>query len=137
MKTAVMVNFNGNATEAIARYRKAFHLPEVEVMRYGDLPKDPNFLLSDEDQHKIMYTEFCLNGVNIGVQDLLSDMEPVKSGGMTLSITCENKEEVEDLFHALSVNGKVSMPLGETEWSQFYCAFTDEFLVNWQIMLES
>ncbi len=51
-------------------------------------------------------------------------------------MTCETKEEVDELFAALSKDGEVLMPLGSYPFSERFAWVVDRFGVSWQLVLE-
>lgn len=48
-------------------------------------------------------------------------------------VTSEDEAEIEYLFKHLSKDGKVLMPLGKYDWSEYYGWCEDKFGVSWQI----
>ena len=50
---------------------------------------------------------------------------------ISLSIDSDSKEEANRLFTALSVGGKVKMPMAQTFWGAYFGALADQFGINW------
>lgn len=48
-------------------------------------------------------------------------------------VYCGNNTRISQLYHELSANGKVLMPLGNYAWSPQYAWVEDRFGVNWQL----
>ena len=48
----------------------------------------------------------------------------------------DSKEEADDFFAKLSVDGKIEMPLQDTFWGDYYGAFADQFGIQWMIDYE-
>ena len=53
--------------------------------------------------------------------------------GFSILLHPNDANEAERLFHALSENGTVRMPLQETFWAARFGAVTDQFGVTWTI----
>ena len=47
--------------------------------------------------------------------------------------TDESKEEADRLFNGLSAGGKVTMPMADTFWGDYFGMFTDKFGINWMV----
>ncbi|HRG59274.1 MAG TPA: VOC family protein [Bacteroidia bacterium] len=49
-------------------------------------------------------------------------------------INCNSKEETDQIWHKLTMNAKILMPLNNYEWSEYYGFLQDKFGFSWQIM---
>jgi predicted 3-demethylubiquinone-9 3-methyltransferase (glyoxalase superfamily) len=52
-----------------------------------------------------------------------------------LFVTCDTKEEIEDVFGKLSQGGQVLMPLAPTPVSEQFGWVADKYGVSWQLNL--
>lgn len=50
-----------------------------------------------------------------------------------INLEPDTKEEADKLFAALSVNGKVEMPMQQMFWGAYFGSFTDQFGINWMV----
>ena len=70
---------------------------------------------------------------------MCSDSPPVHNWDFSPAISnyleCENEEELERLFSKLSVNGTVTMPLNNYDFSQKFGLLIDQYGVSWQLNL--
>jgi PhnB protein len=57
----------------------------------------------------------------------------VQGNNFSISINPESKEEADRIFGKLSEGGKVTMPLNNTFWGDYFGMFTDKFGINWMI----
>jgi PhnB protein len=57
----------------------------------------------------------------------------VQGNNFSISINAETKEEADRLFYGLSNDGKVTMPLDNTFWGDYFGMWTDKFGVNWMV----
>ena len=52
---------------------------------------------------------------------------------MNISITTETKDEANRLFTELSKNGKITMPMQDVFWGDYFGMTSDQFGVEWMI----
>ena len=128
-KVAPFLMFTGRAEEALKLYLEVFDDAElIATQRHG--PDGPG------EEGKIMHATF-----RIGDQVLMAiDSPPVHAFDFTpslsLFVTCENEEEIDRLFAALSEDGDVMMPLStEYPFAAKYAWLSDRFGVSWQLSL--
>lgn len=57
------------------------------------------------------------------------------NSSISLMVACETKEEVNRLYNKLINGGSELMPLGTYDFSQWYAWISDQFGLNWQIIL--
>ena len=51
----------------------------------------------------------------------------------SLYIEADSRAEADRLFAGLSTEGRVTMPMSEARWGDYFGMFTDKFGVNWLI----
>jgi predicted 3-demethylubiquinone-9 3-methyltransferase (glyoxalase superfamily) len=82
-----------------------------------------------------MHATFTLNGQ----QFMCIDSSPVHdftfTPSISLHVTCNSHQEIEELFKNLSSNGQVLMPLDKYPFSEKYAWVKDRFGVSWQMTL--
>lgn len=139
-KIHAYLNFNGNCEQAFAFYEKAFKTKVTSQMRFGDMPPDPNYNLSSEDQNKILHT-----GLNISPDIFVMGSDVVASFGQQyiagnnsyVMLDVDTAEEAKELYNSLSENAKkIEMALGETFFAEQYASFIDQFDIPWMIHFE-
>jgi PhnB protein len=85
-----------------------------------------------EWQNKIMHVS-----LKVGDDVLMgSDAPPERfkgSHGYSVNIAVEQPAEAERVFHALSANGKVHMPIGQTFWAERFGMLVDQFGIPWMV----
>ena len=133
----VYLNFSGNCEEAFTFYKNVFGKEFSYIGRYKDMPVQEGMPpLPTEMGDLIMHvglpisTETALLGSDAG-----GEWAPnlVAGNNFAVSITCESQDEADRLFNGLSENGKVSMPMAETFWGDYFGMFTDKFGINWMV----
>ena len=121
MEISPYLQFNGNCSEAITFYEKAFGV-KAEVYK-----KDDGF---------IDHAELDLDGGWIGLSDTPKDEEKSTfgNGGISISVSLSDVNEVKAVFERLSVGGKVFEHPEATDWCDCFCTLEDKFGVNWSLM---
>jgi len=131
MKITPYINLPGNAEEAMAFYKGIFG-GKSEIMRWGEMPPDPKMPVSDEWQSKIMHGALTISeGLEIYLADSWTEGEGTYANNVFLHVEFDSEEELRKAFGALSTEGKVNMPLGETFWGAVYGDLVDKFGTGW------
>lgn len=135
MQLEMFLNFNGNCREALGFYSDAFQAPVSGLMTYGETPADSGYEVPESDKNLIMYAGIPVGGMVLMFMDTPSGSPTVVGDNINPTINADTKAEVTRLFEALSVGGKVHMPLGKTFFSDWYGMVTDKFGITWQILM--
>ena len=134
------LNFNGNCEEAFTFYEKVFNTKNMGMHRFGDMPADDNFPMSEEDKKKIMNTAIMINEdtMILGSDCIENFGHKLVNGNSTyVMLDTDNAQEAKDLYAALSQNAQaIEMELGEQFWAELYASFQDQFGICWMIHFE-
>jgi len=115
-----------NAEEAMNFYIGLFDNSKIiEVQRHGKG--------GPAKEGSIMMAKFELNGKQFICSDSYVKHEWTFSPAISLYVECRTVGELEKLFHELSENGKVYMPLDNYGFSQRFGWVEDKFGVSWQL----
>jgi PhnB protein len=128
------LNFAGNTEEAFNFYKSVFGGEFTMIQRFKDTPEKDK--ISPADQQKIMHVGLPIGKGNVLMAtDALESMgHPVKMGNnINLSLETQNKEESDKIFNALSVGGKIEMPLQNTFWGAYFGSVIDKFGILWLV----
>lgn len=135
--------FNGRCEEAIDFYKKAIGAEVEMMMRFKDAPPPPEGANAEEcgpmppgSEDKIMHACMRINGAPVMASDGCCSGEPVKFGGISLSIDAKNEAEADSMFNALAEGGKIEMPLMETFFAKRFGTVADRFGVGWMIIVQ-
>ena len=136
-RVSTYLNFNRTTEEAFAFYKSAFKTEySAPIARMGDTPANPDHPLDDADKNLVMHVELPILGGHV----LMGTDAPDSMGfnckpGNSIYINLEpdTQEEADRLFAALSVGGKIEMPLQDMFWGAYFGSFTDKFGVQWMI----
>ena len=133
----VYLNFLGNCEEAFLFYQSVFGCEFSYVGRFSEIPADSEMPpVPEELKNKIMHIglpiskETMLMGSDTG-----GEWAPTFKQGnnFSVSITTDSKEKADTYFADLSNGGKVTMPMANTFWGDYFGMFEDKFGINWMI----
>jgi PhnB protein len=127
------INFNGNAEEAFLFYQSVFGGEFAMVMRFKDMPDER---LTEADGNKIMHIALPIGKGNILMAtDFLESLgqQMVEGNRHSLSLSAESKEEADRLYNALSVGGKITVPIADSPWGSYFGLFHDKYGIEWML----
>ncbi len=133
--TNTYLNFNGNCEEAFNFYLSVFGGAFTYFGRFGEMPETESYTVPESDKNKVMHVGLpigssILMGSDVGAEWTSSF---VLGNNFSISITADSKKETDHLFAGLSAGGKITMPLADTFWGDYFGMFTDKFGINWMI----
>ncbi len=128
------LNFPGNTEEAFNFYRSVFGGSFSAIQRFKETPEAGRVPNGEKD--KLMHIALPVgSGNTLMATDALDSMgHTLKVGNnIQLSIEAETKDEATEVFTALAEGGKVTMPLTDTFWGQYFGMLTDRFGIHWMV----
>lgn len=144
MQVDPYVFFDGRCQEAIDFYKQAVGAEVVFLMRYGEAPPmgnpDQSGGAGESNAHKlpddaIMHCSLRVGSSEMMVSDGRCGGEP-KFEGFSLSLTCDDPGQAENMFAALSNGGNVHVPLSPTFFSPAFGMVADKFGVVWMVYVK-
>ncbi|WP_057940365.1 VOC family protein [Algoriphagus resistens] len=129
------LTFEGNCENAFNFYRSVFGGEFAHVGRFSDMLDDPNYPVADEVRNQIMHISLPISKecVLMG-SDTGGHGGPLTFGNnFSISISTDSKEKADTFFEKLSADGKVTMPMDNTFWGDYFGMLTDKFGINWMI----
>ena len=130
------IMFNGNTEEAFNFYKSVFGGEFATVVRFKDLPSDPNYKWSEIEGNKIMHIALPIGKTNVLMaNDVPSSMGQVNENEnrSKISISAESREEADKLFYGLSAGGQVEVPIGDSPWGTYFAMFRDQYGIEWMV----
>jgi PhnB protein len=130
------LTFLGNCEEAIQFYKTVFGGDFTYVGRFKEMPPQGGPPMKPEDAEKIMHISLPIGkATTLMGSDAGGDWAPAISIGnnITISITADSKADADRIFNALAIGGKVTMPLADTFWGDYFGLCTDSFNINWMM----
>ena len=131
------LNFPGTAEEAFRYYESVFGTKIVAVQTYGATP----FVgpVPDAVKSKIMNIQLPITEtVHLMASDSVQGFGPslVIGNNFHVSVVANDKAEADRVFAALSLNGKITMPLANAPWGPYFGMCQDKFGVQWMVSLD-
>jgi len=125
--------FNGNCSEAIALYEKAFNSKASEVMRHGDAPPSEGYTPAPGTENLIMHATIPVGESGLMVCDSPGETYNFGNGGASFHVAMDDEDCLKAAFDILKEGGTVEMAPEKTFWSNCFCSLTDKFGVWWML----
>jgi len=123
------INFKAQAKEALEFYKSCLG-GEVKMSTFkeGGMSHGPS---SDD---LIMHGQLDVpNGILLMCSDVPDDMSFQPGGNIQISISGDNKEELQGYWDKLTQGGKITMPYTTAPWGDTFGMFKDKFGIDWMI----
>jgi PhnB protein len=136
MKIHAYLNFDDKAEAAFRFYEKVLGGTLSEIHRFGSMPQDGGFELTNEQKNLVMHVALALpDGQMLMASDMLAGMGPqrVEGNNISLSVHPDSRQEADRIFNALAQGGAITMPLADQFWGDYFGSLTDQFGVNWMV----
>lgn len=130
------LTFPGTCEEAFNFYKSVFGGDFPYVGRFGDMPPDPNYTMPESAANKIMHIslpiskETSLMGSDTGGEWAANH---IPGNNISISISADSREEADRIFNGLSAGGKITMPLADVFWGDYFGMLVDKFGINWMM----
>ena len=136
MQVQPLLNFDGRCEEALDYYTEALGAKVTGMMRWKDCPdKTSHATLGNEE--KILNAAFSIGKAMLMAMDGPDPSGKPEFKGITLSMVVATPAEAKRLFEAISVGGKVMIPLAKTFYSPLSGMAADRFGVSWMVIVEA
>ncbi len=127
-KITTFLMFDGQAEEAMRFYTSLFPDSEIKSLyRYGEHEAGA--------KDTVMHAVFSLHGQLFMCIDSSVKHEFTFNPAISLHVTCETEEEIDEVFGKLSQGGSILMPLDAYPFSRKYGWVNDKYGVSWQLTL--
>lgn len=137
MKIRPYITFKGQCQEAIELYKLAFKTDVIQIMKFGDLPPNPNFPIEEEYKNWILQCTMKFGDDFIRLSDCAPNENLNEAKSERISLAVETSvEEVKYAFGVLEKEGVVGIPLGETFYSPCAGVVFDKFGVMWNFVAQ-
>lgn len=122
------LNFDGNAREAIEFYQSVFG-GEMHVNTYGEFGS-PDPATADRIMHGQLETP---QGYTLMVADLPPGETYTAGSTITVSLSGDPGDGLEEAWHKLSEGGAVQVPFEKQMWGDVFGQCTDRFGIPWMV----
>ncbi len=124
------IMFNGRCEEAFKFYEKHLGAKIESLLTHAGTPAESG--VPPEWRDKILHGRITVGDTLI----MASDAPPGRyqpPQGLFVSIQVKELTDAERMFHALSENGTVIMPIQKTFWATRFGMLIDQFGVPWMV----
>jgi PhnB protein len=127
------LSFRGDCEAAFTFYAQCLGGEVGAIFRYGGSPMADS--VPADWQDKVMHGSLTVAGLMLNGGDVTpASYEEPK--GFSLSIQIKNAAEAERIFHELTTDGQVVLPLEKTFWAERFGMVVDRFGIPWMINCE-
>ena len=135
-RVSTYLNFARSTEKAFMFYRSVFGGDFSEpIHRFSEIPATPGQPpLPESDKNLVMHVELPILGGHV----LMGTDAPESMGfsltqgnNVYINLEPDTRAETERLFNALSINGKIEMPLQDMFWGAYFGSLTDQFGIHW------
>lgn len=123
------LTFDGNAKQALEFYKELLAAEIIGLQTFGeaDYPTPP------EANDRVMHAQLKKGDISIMFSDNFPGKSVVVGSNISLTLEPESDEEIQNLYNALSKNGKVLNELEDTFWGAKYARVQDSFGIIWEL----
>jgi PhnB protein len=125
--------FNGQCEAAFKFYEKALGGKILAMFTHAGTPAAEQ--VPPEWLNKIMHVSLQAGDSILMGSDAPPDRYQ-QPKGFSVNIAVEQVADAERIFHALSENGKVGMPIQKTFWAERWGMVTDQYGIPWMVNCE-
>lgn len=127
------LHFGENCHEAMTFYQGLYG-GQLEMMPIGESPAKEHF--PTEIHNQILHASLVNGDFHLLASDMCGQGELNQGNSVQLSLYCSSKEEIETLYHELSVDGQVLQALEPQFWGYLFAMVIDKFGVRWMLSLD-
>lgn len=125
--------FNGTAEKAIKLYETALGAKVEHIMHYGEAPGTS---APAGSKSLIMHGVLQIGEWTVMLSDTTPDRPVATEGNIQIALDFTDPAEMAKTFDALSVGGKVVLPLQDMFWGAKFGMLTDAYGVQWMFNCE-
>ncbi len=136
MKLHVYLNFQGKAEEAVLFYAKAFGGQTPKLLKYGQVPPNPNFTIPEEAKDFVMHTEIEIGEQTIKMSDVLPGTPFEEGTNQQVAVEFTTEAEFDAVYEVLNDNIVTIVPVAPAFFASKYTYFVDKFGTPWHLMVQ-
>lgn len=129
------LTFLGNCEDAFNFYKSVFGGEFTYISRFKEMPPQEGKTMPEEEGNKIMHVSLPIGNTLLMGSDTGGEWaaHTVVGNNITISITADSKADADRIFNALADGGKVTIPMADTFWGDYFGMCTDKFQINWMM----
>lgn len=128
------LEMNGSANEAIDLYVKVLDAKVTYMLRFRDMPENPEAPLPLEKKDWVNYAVLKIGDSELQITDNVTGSTYEKGTQITIVVQTDEKEKAIQYFEALKQGGRVNDPLQASFFSPAYGNVTDKFGITFRIL---
>lgn len=136
-RVSTYLNFPRATEAAFLFYREVFGGDFGMISRFGDMPAGPGSPpLAEADRDLVLHIELSILGGHV----LMGTDAPESMGfrlnqgdNVHINLEPDTRAEADRLFTALSVGGKITMPIQDMFWGAYFGSVVDRFGTCWMV----
>jgi len=137
LKLTPGLGFQGQCSQAIELYQKAFGAELVTKLLYSDAdPKDLQYKEGEEDF--IFYSELVIGNHLISLGDdsdgVLDETTKDNVSPISLLVEFESVDELNAAYQVLSAGARIVTPMCSSTYCIGYVSLVDKFGIHWDLM---
>ena len=122
------ITFNGNAREAMEYYKSVFG-GDLTVNTFGEFG-NPDPTIADKVMHAMITSP---QGYMLMASDSGPGMTITPGNNMSISLSGDPGEGLEDVWDKLADGGSVQVPFEKQMWGDVFGMLTDKYGIQWMI----
>jgi PhnB protein len=122
------ITFNGNAREAMEYYKSVFG-GDLTVNTFGEFG-NPDPAIADKVMHAMVTSP---KGYMLMASDTGPGMTITPGNNMSISLSGDPGEGLEDVWDKLADGGSVQVPFEKQMWGDVFGMLTDKYGIQWMI----
>ena len=124
------LSFKGDCEAAFKFYEQTLGCQRGAIFRYGGTPLAGD--VPADWSEKVMHGSLTAGGLELMGGDVAPDRYEAPKG-FSLSLHIKSTADAERIFHELSRDGRVVVPLEKTFWAARFGMVVDRFGIPWMI----
>lgn len=124
------LNFNGQASEALAFYQELLNGEVEGLMRWSDMPGQE---VPPELANNVMHSCLKVGEGKIMLSDMPPHMSATRGSNNHVMLNLDAPAEVDRIFAGLAEGGEVKMAVDNTFWGARFGEVVDRFGVSWML----
>ena len=132
----IYLYFEGNCEQAFNFYKSIFGGDFQYVGRYKDMPKmgRENYPHCTDEQIMHITLPISKETLLMGADIMnIADKKIEMANNFSLILNTDSQTKADRLFNALSLEGKIELPIAEQFWGSYYGICFDKFGIKWKI----
>lgn len=132
------LTFDGTCEQAFGFYQSVFGGEFTFMGRFSEMPEGAmGCEMPESAAQRIMHVSLPIGEHTILMGSDSMPGQPVQAGSnFAVSINCKDREEVDNIFTAMSEGGNITMPLSDTFWGSYFGMLVDKFGIQWMVDCE-